>query len=226
MKEFKLRASAAGTLMTNGRGKDAVMGETAKSYVKEWVISQLTGKTKEISSKYLTRGIEVEPLAIERIARYYNQPLAKNETQLEDEYFTGTYDTMIKSVMVIDAKAPWDCFTMPYFVNQVDKDYHLQLQVYMELTGLKKAALCYCLENGTAEEIEKLSWKIAKKAGREEPDIEDWEAADRQLNYDHLPESMRIKVWEFDYDADIIADLQQRVLDARVYIKNELLPIL
>jgi hypothetical protein len=34
---------------------------------------------------------------------------------------------------------------------------------------------------------------------------------------------MRIKVFEFDYDAELVEKIKLRVLDARDYIKNELL---
>jgi hypothetical protein len=45
MKQFKVRASKAGILLTNGRDRKS-MGETAKSYLKEWVISEFSGKQK------------------------------------------------------------------------------------------------------------------------------------------------------------------------------------
>ena len=93
----------------------------------------------------------------------------------------------------------------------------------MELTGLKKASLCYCLENGSDEQIERLSWQIAKDLNKDEPDIEDWEEAEKQLSYDHLPNEARIKVYEFEYDEDFIEKAKQRVLDARKYIETELL---
>lgn len=221
MAQFKCRASQIGVLLTNDRsGKQ--MGETAKSYCKEWLISEITGKKKEISSKYLDRGNSMESAAIERVAKYYCCELEKNEIKLENEYFTGTYDTATID-RVIDTKVPFDCFTFPFFVSVIDKDYYAQLQVYMDLTGLRKASLCYCLENGSEEQIEKLSWKIAKDLGKDEPDMSEWEEAEKQLSYDHLDDKLRIKVYEFEYDEDYIEKAKQRVIEARNYIENELL---
>jgi len=91
------------------------------------------------------------------------------------------------------------------------------------LTGLRKASLCYCLENGSEEQIEKLSWKIAKDLGKDEPDMSEWEEAEKQLSYDHLDDKLRIKVYEFEYDEDYIEKAKQRVIEARNYIENELL---
>jgi hypothetical protein len=125
--------------------------------------------------------------------------------------------------MVIDVKSSWDCFTFPYFMSEPPKDYIAQLQIYMELLGVKKAALVYCLENGTDEQIERKAWELSKKAGKEEMDMDDWNQAEALLNYDHLLEKNRIKVFEFDYDAEMIATLQDRVVAARDYIKNELI---
>ena len=221
MKQFKCRASQIGKLLTNDRSGKS-MGETAKSYIKEWLISEFTGKEKDIKSKYLSRGNAMEESAIERVANYYGCELEKNEINLENEFFTGTYDAK-NLERVIDTKVPFDAFTFPFFVEKPDTDYYAQLQIYMELTGLKKASLCYCLENGSDEQIERLSWQIAKDLNKDEPDIEDWEEAEKQLSYDHLPKEVRIKVFEFEYDEIFILNAKQRVSDARKYIETELL---
>jgi hypothetical protein len=110
MKQFKVRASKAGILLTNGRDRKS-MGETAKSYIKEWVISEFSGKKKDIKSKYLERGNALEADAIARVGRYYQTKLAKNEIMLENEWFTGTFDARTFD-RVIDTKVPFDVFTM------------------------------------------------------------------------------------------------------------------
>jgi hypothetical protein len=221
MKQFKCRASKGGALLTNDRSGKA-MGETAKSYCKEWLVSEVTGKEKDVKSKYFSRGKSMESVAIERASKYYGCEFEKNEVYLENEYFTGTYDTK-NLERVIDTKVPFDAFTFPFFVTEPDKDYYAQLQIYMELTGLKKASLCFCLENGSQEQIERLSWDIARDLGKDEPDIEDWDIAEKALSYDHLSDSLRIKVFEFEYDKAFVEQLEIRVLQARKYIETELL---
>ena len=198
------------------------LSETAKSFIKEWFISELTGKTKDIRSKYLERGNAMENDAIERVAKYYGVELQKNDVQLENEYFTGTFDCHTID-RVIDTKVPFDAFTFPFFETELDPMYYAQMQIYMNLTGLRKASVCYCLENGSEEQIERLSWQIAKDLGKDEPDIDDWNEAEAQLNYDHLSDHLRIKVFEVEYNETFIAEAQQRVLDARKYIETELL---
>jgi hypothetical protein len=222
MKEFKLRASKAGDLMTNSRGKDAGMGETAKNYLKEWVVEQLTGKQKQIQSKYLEKGIAVEDKALERASKHFNFELKKNVEQLSNNFFTGEFDSKTNDT-VIDVKSSWDAFTFPYFMSDPPQGYYLQLQVYMALTGLKKASLVYCLENAAIDEIERLSWSKAKKQGLEEPEIKHWEEAEQELTFDDLPDNMRIKVFNFEYDEQLIKQMEERVIKARNYIENELL---
>lgn len=217
MREFKLRASKGSVLLQSGK-----IGAGTKTYVQEWLISELTGKTKRIDSKYLKSGIEREPASLARASKFFGVELTKNETQLENDFFTGCYDAKTDD-MVIDVKSSWSPFTLPLFENEPDKGYVRQLQIYMDLTGLEKASLVYCLENGTEEMIESLSWRIAKEEGAEEPDISHWEQAEKELNYDHLPEDMRIKVYSFERDDELISNMKQAVLDCRSYIENELL---
>lgn len=204
---------------------EVILSETAKSYCKEWLISEITGKKKDIRSKYLERGKVMELNGVNRAGKHYGIELVKNENVHENEYFTGTFDTKTPEI-VIDIKIPFDCFTFPFFETEPNKDYYGQLQVYQELTGLRKGSLCYCLENGSDEQIEKLSWQIARDLGKDEPDIEDWYFAEQELSYDHLPESLRKKVFEFGYDEAYIRKAEKMVLASRKYIETELIPLL
>lgn len=204
---------------------EIILSETAKSYCKEWLISEITGKKKEIRCKQFSRGKAMEGSAIYRISKHYNCELVKNEEQLENEFFTGEYDTKTPEI-VIDAKVPFDAFTFPFFETEPDKDYYGQIQGYMNLTGLRKGSLCYCLENGSEEQINKLSWEIAKDLGKEEPDIDDYDLAVEELSYDHLSDNLRKKVFEFGYSEAYIEKAEKMVLACRKYIETELIPLL
>lgn len=201
------------------------LGETAKSYLKEWVISQLTEKQKDIQSKYLKHGIENEQNALDRASKYYKTEFSKNTNRKENDFFSGEWDSK-NDTLVIDVKCPWDEFTFPYFDEVAPKGYYEQLQVYMDLTGLKKASLTFCLENATEDEIDRKAQRIAWEDGREEPDIEDWNEAKRLLTHDHLPDWMRIKTFEFECNDELLAQMKQRVIEARVYINDVITPML
>ena len=134
--------------------KDIIeLSGTTKSYLKEWAISQMFGVKNEIKSKYTERGIQDEDKAIDLMMQVLDLPFTiKNEQFFEDDFFTGTPDLILNG-SVYDIKCSWDCFTFPLFDKEIPtKDYYYQLQVYMYLTGCKKAVLTYVLLN-TPEEL-------------------------------------------------------------------------
>jgi hypothetical protein len=199
MNNFKIRASATKNIMTNPRSKSETLSETCKTYLEEWTKESIYGVRKNIKSKYLTKGISVEDEAIE----YYSEIaklgfVLKNQDRFEDEFFTGTPD-LITGDTVYDFKSSWDCFTFPLFDTEPDKGYWMQLQVYMELTGLKKAKLVYTLQN-TPDELE----------------------YDEPMDYSNVPSHLRIKEFSFDYDPDFILSVKERVLECREYVNQNL----
>jgi hypothetical protein len=225
MELFKCRASQVSKIMTNGRAKDSGMGETAKTYLKEWVLEQITGKRKEIESKYLDHGNYAEPLALHRASEYFGAKFNKNTERLENDFFTGEFDS-VDGGLVIDVKCSDNVFTFPYFETEPDKGYYEQLQVYMDLTGLQNASLIFCLENHSEDDVDRLAAKLAYKQGKDEPDMEDWDEAQRRLSYDTLPEWMRIKTYNFERNDELIDAMKKRVLECRGVIETEILPML
>lgn len=195
---FKIRASASGRIMTSPRSKTELISETTKTYVKEWLIERIYGVRKEIKSKYLTKGLKLEDQAIDEAIECLDLPFTiKNEKFFEDDYFCGTPDLIIGNT-VYDIKCSWDCFTFPLFENEIPtKDYFYQLQVYMHLTGCKKAVLTYVLLN-TPKELQ----------------------YEEKHNYDAMDKKYRIKTFEIQYSEDVIADLKQRVTNIRNFIKE------
>lgn len=199
------------------------LGETAKSMLKEWVIGQLTGNRKDITSKYFEHGIFAEDAVLERASKYFGSTFTKNKEQFANDHFTGEPDSF-NDKLVIDAKAPYSEFTFPYFEQDAPDGYYGQLQVYMNLTGLKNASLVYGLEDHSDDEIDRLASKLAWKAGKEEPDMEDWDNAKKELTYDNLPEWMRIRTYDFEYSEEYIKKSERLVILAREYITEVLVP--
>jgi len=189
---FKIRASASGKLMTAPRNKTEVLSETTKSYLKEWLISKKFGYENIITSKYTERGTISEDFAIDFAIQVLDLPFAiKNEKTFEDDYFCGTPDLIVDGI-VYDIKCSWSCFTFPIFDKEIpNKDYFYQLQVYMYLTGCKKAVLTYVLLDN-------------ENIGHE---------------YD-VDNKERIKTFEIDFDEKIIETLKTKVLQSREYLTN------
>jgi hypothetical protein len=144
MQLFKIRASQVNTLLA---GKDDnKLNAGAITYIETWYSEQMYKDKEEIHSKYLDKGNYCENESIDIIAERLNLGiLFKNEQHFENEYMTGTPD-MITDDLVLDAKNSWSGKSfLQAITSEIDKDYYAQLQVYMHLTGKKKAILCYTL---------------------------------------------------------------------------------
>lgn len=198
MKEFKARASQASKLMTAPRNKSEVLSETTKSYVKEWLIEQIYGFRKEIKSKYIDKGNKLEDAAIDKAIEWLDLDFVmKNEDSFEDEYFTGTPD-IITNDEILDIKCSFSPFTFPLLEDVIPtKDYEIQVQVYMHLTGKKKARVVYVLLETP-------------------PELNYGEVED----YSNMDKKYRIKDFVVEYDENIILQLQEKVKECRVYLRK------
>lgn len=197
-RDFKARASSAGKLMVSPRNKSEALSETTKTYLQEWLKSEIYGVKKEIYSKQIEKGIVLEDEAIDFVVANLDIPFTiKNEKSFEDDFFTGTPDIILDDT-IIDIKVSWDCFTFPLFDTEIPtKDYFYQLQVYMHLTGKTKAKLVYVLLN-TPENLM-------------------YEMAD---DYSGVDPKYRIKVFDVKYQPEIIEELKEKVILANEYINN------
>lgn len=194
---FKCRASALGQLMTNARSKSETLSQTAKSYIEDWVKEQIYGVKKQIKSKYIQKGLALEDMAIEFYSIAKDQSfMIKNLDNFEDDFFTGTPDCFHEGV-VYDFKTSWDCYTFPLFNQVPDMGYYYQLQVYMHLTGLKKAKLVYTLQ-----------------------DTPDFLTFEEPVSYSHVENKYRIKEFDIDYDPADIEAAKEKVLEAREFVKE------
>lgn len=192
---FKCRASAAGSLMTNPRSKTEIISETTKLYLHDWIKEIIYGQKKQIDSKYISKGIEYEDMAIDKAIEWLDLPFAvKNKKKFEDEFFTGEPDLLLDDT-VIDIKNSWDCWTFPLFENEIPtKGYYYQLQIYMHLTGLKKAKLVYVLLNTPETKYTP------------------------EIDYSNVDTKYRIKSYNFEYDPKVIEQIKKRVIESRDYI--------
>lgn len=197
MREFKIRASSVSQIMTNPRSKSETLSQTCKSYLEEWIKEQIYNTRKVIKSKYLTKGTEVEHIAID----YYAEErglgfVIPNTDHFSDDFMQGTPDLLLPDY-VLEFKSSWDCFTFPLFDTEPDKSYEMQVQVYMHLTGRKNGKLIYTLQNTPDE----LVW-------------------DESIDYTNISSEYRIKEFDIVYDPEFIQAVQERVLLCREYIKT------
>lgn len=199
--DFKIRASASGDMLPNARAKGEVLSQTTKTYLDRWIKENVYGTTYEFSSKYTSKGIAMEDVAISKAIEWMDLPFAlKNEKHFEDDNFTGTPDLVLPD-KIIDIKCSYDCFTFPLLDDVLsNRDYIAQVNVYMHLAKLENAQVVYVLLN-TPDEIE--PWKP-------------------KHDYNHIDPKFRIKAFDVKYDPEIINELIYKVKESRKYIDEKL----
>jgi hypothetical protein len=218
MKDLKIRCSAIGKIMTNSRSKGEVLSATTKTYIKELVLEHKYGIKKEINSRYLDKGNQVEDMAIELAEQALDLGFVfKNELFFENDHLTGTPD-IITDTLIVDVKSSWNGTTFPMFEDELpNKDYYWQLQGYMDLTGKHNAIVAYCLvdtpEDIVLDEIRRVAW--AKK--ELEPSEETEQDVRSQHEFKHIPKDKRVKAFLVEKDEHAIWQIKERVEQCREY---------
>jgi hypothetical protein len=200
-----------------------VLPKTLTTFCETWIKEKVYNRRKEFTSKYTEKGNIMEDEAISVIADKFDLMLIKNDEFFENEYFTGTPDVITDNI-IFDIKCPFDCFTFPLFMEEPPDEYYAQAQVYMELTGVKKFCLCYVLTDTPSHIIEREAMWFARNNGYGElEDNEDilQEFKDK-MTYGEIPDELKIKVFDFEYDPEYIKELHKRVDLCREYIDEKI----
>jgi len=191
--------------------------EGAKTHCEIWLREQIYKRKKTFSSKYCTKGNNVEDDCIKFIGKRFNLDITKNEQHYSDPFKTGTPDVN-NNTLIIDNKASWDCFTFPLFSEKIpDKKYWWQGQGYMDLLKIDKYKLCYVLADTPPELIEKEAQRYCWDNDLElTHDI--WDKFEKQMTYPDISDDLKIKTFDFNIDKAAIDQLNHRVLMCREYI--------
>jgi len=228
MEIFKIRASSAGKI-AGVKG----LGETGKSYCKQWLKETLYKRRTEIKSKYIDKGNRLEEEGFTLMALQLDLGMVyKNHEFFKDDYFCGTPD-LIHNGVVYDNKCSWSLDTFPMFESEIpNSDYFNQLQVYMHLTGCRKASLCYTLIDADIDLVmQAVKWTTeARNIFKTISNMVYTKSAFGEYieefcngftgPFVEIPESDRIKTFEFEYDPQVIEKLQSRVVECREYINS------
>ena len=217
---YKFRASSIGNIMINNK-QNTGMGETAFNYLKDIHKEIKWNVKKDIKSKYITKGLEVEPISIAFYCVNSNDFLIKNEERRSNDYVTGEPDLLTEDT-VIDIKSSWNAFTIPHKTDKINKMYFYQLQTYMWLFDKHNAKLAYILINTPSklvqDEKRKLAWEMGLIDDIDEDYIKACEEIDRSHNFDHIPVNERIVEFDIKRDDKVIEQIQSRVIEARKYL--------
>ena len=210
MKDFKIRCSAIGQIMTSPKSKTDLLSKTTQTYLDEWAKEQIYSRRKLITTKYMDKGNVNEDQAIEFVSTMHPEwpLLIKNSEYFEDDFMTGTPDLVFDG-QVIDIKCSWDCFTFPLFENYLpEKSYYWQLQGYFNLTGAKKGRIIYVLTDTPEEQV--------NREIKYNPEKEDEIIA--YHSYRGIKDELKIKEFEVLRNDDDIDLIRSRVKECRQYL--------
>src|SRR5687768_9189256 len=112
-----IRCSSLGKLMTEPKSaadkKAGNLGATAKKHLIEVYVNKVYGRQKDISTKYMEKGLAVEEDSITLYSRITKRMFKKNKERLRNAYIEGEPDIFLgpsiqKAELVVDTKSSWD----------------------------------------------------------------------------------------------------------------------
>jgi hypothetical protein len=214
------RCSKLGDLMTGGRDKSDPLGETCKSYLDEIIIYLKYGIRKDVTSKYLEKGLLAETDSIGLLLAIDEIIYSKNSKRFDNGVITGEPDIILED-KIIDVKSSWDLFS--HIKNKkVNPKYEWQLLGYMELTGIKKAEVIHLLvdtpETLVTDELRRTSWKL----GMMELPIELEDQIRANMKFDAVPLEDRVIRFEVEYSEEKITKMYDKLELCTNYITSKL----
>lgn len=227
-----IRSSSVGYLMTEPLTKTdkeaGLLSKTAKSHLIEIYIREKYGRRKDVQTKQMRKGVEVEDDAIELLAQSIGRPLSKNTERFTNDFITGHPDVLDlteSGLKVWDVKSSYDLFTfLGNIPDKLNSQYYWQLQSYMWLTGATESCIAYCLINtplGIIEQEKKSLLYKMNVISEESPEYV-LEAAKLELNmmFDDIDQKERLLLFPVHRNDDDIELIKEKVSKARVFLES------
>lgn len=222
---YKASCHTLPTIIGGAKGK---LTETAKAMLRSIYIDFVYNRKKDITSKYLDKGIDKEDNSISLYRKNTQIFTAKNTLEYSNDFIKGTPDLVLntkKLKLVVDIKTCWDIWSYIAKTKEVaKKDYFWQLAGYSWLTGIKDIEIAYTLlsnsEYEMMREYEKMKWSLGiLEDGTEDTtqQLLDLEDKIRYNNtYDDIPEEKRLKVFRFE-----VKDSDYKTIENYVQLSRE-----
>lgn len=226
-----IRCSQLGAIMTEPRNKSEELSETCKSALLDMWIEEKYGRKKDLTNKYVQKGLMVEEDSITLYSRATKLLFKKNVDRLKNDYIIGTPDCFVgeninNTSLIIDFKSSWDLFTFQKAKHdKINKSYYWQLMGYMALTGAKQAKLVYCLvdtpDQIINDEKRRLMWKMNVIDENELTD-EAFAEIEKNMLFSDIPINERYFEIEIKRNDEDIEKIYNKVIICNKYIETVL----
>lgn len=223
-----IRASSVGYLMTEPQSKAdkeaGLLSKTAQKHLLEIYIAEKYGRKRDIQTKQMRKGVEVEQDSIDLLSLLVKKPYEKNTERFSNKYITGLPD-IIDGDEIIDIKSSYDLWTfLGNMADKLDNLYYWQMQSYMWLTGAKKAKIAYCLVNTPDDIIEQEKYYLSRSMdviSQESPEFQK-EALRIEFNmkFDDISIEERVLTFPVERSEDDILKIQYKVEKAREFLED------
>ena len=190
------------------------------------------GRTTDIKSKYLEKGLLLEEDAITDYCKLTGEYHVKNSERRKNDWIEGEADIVGKD-FIVDTKVNWDIFTFNRTVARPIKPlYWWQLDGYMWLWEKQRAELAYVLlntpEHMIVREEKKLLYELfgsdANYAAADEIEKDRYRTACSDLRhnliYDDIPLEERVRITNVTRSEERIEKIKSRVEECRIWLNN------
>jgi hypothetical protein len=197
---LKFRASSLAEIMTDGKGSVETLSVGAKTAIIKQAKEFIYGYDEIITSKYMTKGIEVEDQSIKLLNSVLFKNFVKNTERKTNDWITGECD-IVGDNRIHDIKSSWSLSTFPVLSYQgEDKTYEWQGRAYMMLWDMDEFEIDYCLVSTPANLI-----------GYENPAIH---------NVDHITPELRVTRVFYKRDKALENKIKKKVEEANVFYQQ------
>lgn len=208
------------------------LGSVCKAELIKVYTEATTGRTRDVRSKYIEKGLMVEEDVITLYSILTGEYFVKNTERKYNDYVNGECD-FFDDIRTIDSKASWDIFTFhAVMANELDSLYHWQGDNYMWLWNRKKHRVIYGLIDTPAHLIEaehkKLKFEMfGSDYNYEQADektrkiyAEGCDEITHNMTYKDIPRENRIIPFDIEFSEERIERIKKRVEECRYYLNN------
>lgn len=199
------------------------LSDTCKRRLAQIYTEETTGRTKDIESEYLEKGLKTEEDSITLYSLRTNTMYKKNKERVANGFVIGEIDFDDEEQdLVVDTKSSWDVFSFDATVaSPIKHIYWWQGQMYMWLKNRSRFRLAYCLNDTPSEIFQRLVKRMRYNFIGEESDYQDalTKLAEKHT-YSDLPLERKIRIYEIKRDDEKIEMAKSYIPHFRNYLKN------
>lgn len=197
------------------------LSEGCKTYLCDIYTAVKFGRTEDIKSKYMQKGLHMEEDAITLYSLFCGEMFTKNKERKNNGWVEGECDLDVDG-FIGDTKVNWTAFQFTRtVVKPTSRNYKWQIKIYCWLFNKPFGKLIYCLlntpEHLVVAEEKKLMYDWL---GTKEEYLEACKEIRLNHDYSDVPIEERVREYRIDYSEADAEMIKKRVEECRWYLAN------